>query len=194
MTVVVRPARPEDLEQVGRLTARAYVLEGYLPEDHEYVTELRDAWSRAGQATVLVAVEPEARASTAELADAAGAPDAAGAVGEDEVVLGSITLARHGSPFAEVAQEGEAEIRMLAVVPEARGRGLGEMLVRAAMREAAASGAHTLVLTSLEEMHAAHRIYGSLGLRRSPERDWDVDGRPMLVYVGALGGPPVVQP
>lgn len=163
---LVRPARPEELVDVGLVTAEAYLADGLVPEDDDYVAELRDAVRRAEHAVVLVAED-------------AGR------------VVGTATVADAGSPYAEVATGDELEVRMLAVAPEARGRGVGEALLRTALGRAAAQG-RPLVLSTLPTMHAAHRMYDRAGLQRAPERDWSVEGWSMLVYV--TGGPATAAP
>lgn len=161
MTVTVRGAQPQDLTRVGELTAEAYLADGLVAERDDYLHELRDAARRAAEATVLVAVEGGR-------------------------VLGTITVAPAGSPYAEIAHPGEHELRMLAVEPAVRGQGVGEMLLRAAIGRSRADGAGTVVLSTMPAMRAAQRMYDRLGLRRAPERDWTVVGKPMLVY---LAGP-----
>ena len=52
------------------------------------------------------------------------------AVDDDGSVLGSVTSCPPGSPWRELSVDGEGEFRMLAVAPSARGRGVGEALVR----------------------------------------------------------------
>lgn len=61
---------------------------------------------------------------------------------------------------------------MLAVAGPARGRGIGEALTRAELRRARDLGLEKIVLSSLDEMRAAHRLYERIGFRRLPERDW----------------------
>ncbi|MET7437677.1 GNAT family N-acetyltransferase, partial [Streptomyces sp. NPDC005568] len=79
-----------------------------------------------------------------------------------------------GNAMAELARPGEAEIRMLAVAPQARGRGAGEALVRACVdRARATEGCVRVVLSTQRTMRAAHRIYERLGFVRTPERDWN---------------------
>lgn len=155
--VVVRPVESRDHARVGDLTVAAYVADGLVEPDHWYTDELRDTAARAADATVLVA----AALST-------GAPTDEG----DEQVLGTITLAGPGSRYAEVARDGEVELRMLAVDPAARRSGVAERLVLAALREAVGRGARTVVLSTLDTMHAAHRLYARFGFVPRPERDW----------------------
>jgi ribosomal protein S18 acetylase RimI-like enzyme len=159
VSVTVRVAEPADLPQVGDLTAHAYLSDDLVDPDHWYVDELRDAGRRAAGATVLVAVD-------------------------DDQVLGTITLAPAGTEYAEIAEPGEIELRMLAVHPDARGRRIGELLMRAAIERGLGWGAHAVVLSTMPEMRSAQRVYDRMGLRRTPERDWTGEsGRVFLTYV-----------
>lgn len=146
--VVVRPAVEADLPAVGAVTVEAYGVDGFLEGTDDYARTLADAASRFRDAELLVAV------------DDAGA------------VVGSVTVVLPGSPFAEISVEGEVEFRMLAVAASARGRGVGEALVRAVLERARVAGFSTVVLSSSERMVAAHRLYERLGFVRMPERDW----------------------
>lgn len=166
MTVHVRPARPEEHDAAGALTAEAYHADGLLEGEDAYELELRDAARRAAEAVLLVATVPA---------------DPAHPAGADEVVVGTLTLAPYGTSYAEVAEPGELELRMLAVAPEARRRGVAERLVTAAMREAVARGARRLVLSTLAEMVVARRLYERLGFVAVPERDWGHEGVALLV-------------
>jgi ribosomal protein S18 acetylase RimI-like enzyme len=145
-------ARPDDVVAVGALTAEAYVADGLITDDDEYAAELRDAQRRADEAVLLVATAPT--------------PDGR------EAVVGTITVAPYASSYAEVAEPGEVELRMLAVAPEARHQGIAAQLMRAAQREALELGARRLVLSTLDAMAAAQRLYDRLGFVREPERDW----------------------
>ncbi|ROS27723.1 GNAT family N-acetyltransferase [Cellulomonas sp. PhB150] len=136
----------------GALTAEAYLADRLVDADEDYTSELRDAERRAAEATLLVA--------TVEATD--GSP----------VVVGTITLAPHGTSYAEVAEPGELELRMLAVAPEARGRGIAEALMRAAVRQCVVAGARRIVLSTLDAMTTAQRLYGRLGFEAQPQRDW----------------------
>lgn len=145
--LVIRPATAADFATVGRITADVYVGEGYVPSS---LTErLLDVASRAAATTILVAV------------DHAGAG-----------VVGAVSLVRPGSTFAQIAREGEAEVRMLAVSPEARGGGFGQALMVACVGLARDWQARTLVLSTQQTMKAAQRLYERLGMTRTESRDW----------------------
>ncbi len=156
----VRRATPADYVAVGELTVRAYVDDGHLPAGIAYVEVLADAESRDREAELWVAVE-----------EASGR------------VLGSVTFARPGTEYAEVAEPHEGEFRMLAVAHEARGRGVGEELVRRCIERARELGLSGLVMSTQPSMVRAHRVYERLGFVRAPERDWEpVPGVSLLAY------------
>lgn len=63
--------------------------------------------------------------------------------------------------------EPAAKLERFAVLPEARGRGLGRAMIAAAIREAEAAGFATLVLHAQAHLEA---LYGSFGFERVGER------------------------
>jgi ribosomal protein S18 acetylase RimI-like enzyme len=145
----IRLARPDEYERVGELTIAAYKT---LERDHlegGYDAEILDVASRAQTADVLVAVDP-----------ASGA------------IVGACTFVTDpSSPWMEFNEGDETMLRLLAVDASARGRGIGEALVRACMERANALG-RPLFLHTTQYMDAAPRLYTRLGFRRLPERDW----------------------
>ncbi|MFD3665953.1 GNAT family N-acetyltransferase [Streptomyces sp. NPDC058659] len=162
MDFTIRAVRPEEYEELGELTGLTYLNDGLLlhGEDDFYLAMLRDTARRAREAEVLVAVDA------------------------DDRIIGGVTFARGDTTWADIAVTGEAEFRMLVVAPEARGRGVGEALVRAcADRAGAAPECARLVLSTDAKMVSAHRIYERMGFVRTPERDWDpVPGHRLRTY------------
>jgi ribosomal protein S18 acetylase RimI-like enzyme len=77
--------------------------------------------------------------------------------GSDEI-LGSLTLVVFAIPTAV-----RAWIEDVVVDESARGRGVGEVLNRAALARARAAGAKTVDLTSRPSREAANRLYTRLG-------------------------------
>ena len=145
MTVTIRPAHLEELSAVGDLTVAAYE-EFLVPEDF-YLAHLRDTVTRAREAELYVA-DLGAR------------------------LAGTVTFCPQGSPWAELAQPGEGEFRMLAVHPSTRRRGVAEALVSVCLERSRELGYDAVVLSSLPEQQAAHRLYERFGFCRLPERDW----------------------
>jgi len=94
------------------------------------------------------------------------------------------------------AAGGEAEILTLAVIPAARGRGLGRDLMQAAAAHAVILGAQTLLLEVGTDNPAALALYNGLGFKRAGQRKGYYDsysqdgtaqmGRDALVLKAAL--------
>jgi ribosomal protein S18 acetylase RimI-like enzyme len=148
---MLRRVRAGEHAQVGEITVAAYAPFTLGPED-PYVARLADTAARDRDAEVWVAVD-----------EATDGPDA---------LLGSVTICPPGSPWRELAREGEGEFRMLSVHPEAQGRGVGGALVGLCLERARRDGERAVVISSLREMAGAHRLYSRLGFVRAPERDW----------------------
>ncbi|MFC8196688.1 GNAT family N-acetyltransferase [Streptomyces sp. NPDC057298] len=168
MDIAIRRAEPGEYKALGEITAQAYLGDGLLDfgESDEYLGELRNVAKRAAAADVLVAVEALTAGGAVAAEQDPGAPRGR--------LLGGVTFVPSGGPMAEVAREGEAEIRMLAVSKEARGRGVGTSLVRACIdRARTTEGCSGIVLSTQRTMHSAHRIYERLGFTRAPARDWN---------------------
>ncbi|WP_263732511.1 GNAT family N-acetyltransferase [Cellulomonas sp. SG140] len=170
LAVTVRVASEDDEQAAGELTAQAYQADGLLLDADPYADELRDAHRRAVEARLLVATVPTGDGR--------------------EAVVGSLTLAPYGSSYAEVAEPDEVEVRMLAVAPEARRRGVAEALMQAALREAVAGGARRVVLSMLDAATSARRLYDRLGFEPQPDRDWGHGGVHLRVHAWTAPEPP----
>lgn len=147
--IVVREVRTEEFEALGRLTVEAYLTVFPAEEMGDYAAELADVADRAATAVVLVAV------------------------GSEGDLLGGVTYVPGLGPYAEFEDADAAGIRMLAVAPNARGRGAGLALIRACLERARADARARVVLHSTNGMEAAQRLYVREGFRRAPERDWE---------------------
>jgi ribosomal protein S18 acetylase RimI-like enzyme len=166
--IEVRDAVPAEYEAVGKIVAEAFFADGQLeaPDAAFYADVLRDVASRAAAAEIVVALD----------------------VG---VVVGGVTFVSRGGPMADIARDGEAEIRMLGVAPDAQGRGAGTTLMRECLARAArtrpadgAAGTRRIVLSTQTVAHGSHRLYERLGFVREPSRDWTpVPGVVLLCYV-----------
>ncbi len=162
----LRRARLQDHLPAGEVTVAAYA-DFTLGPDDPYVERLRDAGRRDREAELWVAT-PDDR---------------------DDEILGCVTICPQGSPWRELAGPDEGEFRMLAVAPIARGQGVGEALVRLCLDRFRDEGAGAVVISSLADMAAAHRVYTRLGFQRTPERDWEpVPGVALIAFRKQLDG------
>ncbi len=159
----IRPVRPDELGAVGALTVGVYRADQLAPED--YSASLADAENRARHTDILVAVD------------------------EQDQLLGAVALVLNGGPYAELSDgEGEAEFRMLVVASHARGRGIGGALIEECLNRARAAGKQRMVISTGDNMTAAHRRYEAAGFRRTPELDWSpLPGVTLMGYVAELG-------
>ncbi len=146
MTLQVRPATPEEYDEIGALCVRAYLPSGQRTNQPLYA-KLRECADRAESAVLLVALD-------------AGR------------VVGSVTYCPQDSPYREIGQAGEGEFRMLAVDPDEQGRGIGKVLIRDCVDRAREEGCHAVVVSSAAWMRAAHYRLEEAGFVRTPERDW----------------------
>jgi ribosomal protein S18 acetylase RimI-like enzyme len=71
----------------------------------------------------------------------------------------------------KIAQPTESEIRLLAVAPHMRRRGIAQDLMQACIESARDAGSSRLVLFTQTSMKAAHKLYEQLGFCRNPSRD-----------------------
>ena len=165
----IRLVRPDEHEEAGQLVVAAYRA---LPGAHlagDYGIELADVARRSGEAEVLVAL-------------------GSGEQGRAEIV-GCVTFVPDmSSPWSELLAADESGVRMLAVRPDAQGRGVGRSLVDACVGRARMMGRVALLLHTTPWMAAAQRLYANAGFVRFPARDWaPVPEVPLLAYRLELG-------
>lgn len=153
-TISVRIAHPSEYEAIGEMTVAAYdALETNHSYAHqEYLPILRDVAGRAKDAEILVAADTSGK------------------------VLGSVTLVLDSnSSSAEWDDPNAAGFRMLAVALDAQGRGVGRLLTQHCIDRARAAGKRSLQIHSRDVMKAARLIYASMGFKRFPEIDFQVE-------------------
>jgi len=159
--IAIRSVRLAEYAVAGDLVVEAYRTLGD-EGDEFYEQQLRDIGGRVEESDVLVA-ESEGR------------------------VVGCVTFVDGLKPLSEVEDPDAATIRMLGVATEARGRGIGEALIRACIDRARASGRRRVRLDTRTSMAGAQRLYERLGFRRAPDHDWSpAPGILLLGYVLAL--------
>jgi N-acetylglutamate synthase-like GNAT family acetyltransferase len=159
--ISIRPAVPADFDAIARITRDAYLAAGYFKSaEHPYMRQIQDVATRAAKATVWVAER-------------------------DGTIVGSVTLAVAGEPYADIARSDELEFRMLVVDPAVQRSGAGLAMVRAILEHGRSLPAiRAVALTTGITWESAHGLYSKTGFVRAPERDWLVPGTEirLLVY------------
>jgi ribosomal protein S18 acetylase RimI-like enzyme len=144
--LIIRAVRPSEYEIAGELTVEAYRTLGDAGDEF-YERELRDMVGRRDSSEILVA----------EVGDR---------------IVGCVTFVDGLTALSEVDDPDAATVRMLGVATEARGRGVGEALMRECSDRARRSGRKRVRLDTRTSMASAQRLYERLEFRRDPDHDW----------------------
>ena len=160
--IEIRDARQDEFDELGDIRVGAYLADGFLSPQSAYAARLRELGAD-GLDDVLVAVQPNGSSR--------------------ERIIGTVMLQGWPQGGEILAGPDEAEIRALAVSPDARGTGVGRALLAAVIERAGSEGIRHLVLLTQPEMKAAHHLYDQAGFSRLPERDWSPEaGVDLLAY------------
>lgn len=149
--LVIRDARPGELNRVSLLMKEAYQqYAGHIPPEawQSYLADIMDVRGRLGEADLLVAET-------------------------DGKLAGAVTL--YLKPAGSTHRgwpAGWAGIRLLAVKPRYRGRGIGRALMDECVRRCRAAGIRAIGLHTTEIMNVAQRMYERMGFVRAPEFDF----------------------
>jgi GNAT superfamily N-acetyltransferase len=158
--VVVRDAHPNEREAVAVLTRLAYA---------EYETIMApDAWrGLSGAIDAALASNERIERIVAEY---------------DGALVGSVMLFPPSAKVYDFSDERATwpELRLLAVPPAWRGKGVGELLVGECVCRARAMGASELGLHTSHSMQSAMRLYERCGFVRAPERDFTPEGTEVI--------------
>lgn len=155
---VIRDAKLEELDEIADVISAAYAQYAPPPGSGkvlldafaEYREEQRDVRARLGDSQLIVAAE-------------------------NGRILGAVTFYPPGSDKkGENWPLGWAAIRLLAVHPDARGKGLGRLLTDECLRRARALGAPVVGLHTAHIMAVAQAMYERMGFSRYPENDFPI--------------------
>jgi len=156
-TYQIREARPQEHAALGRLIADVYAALPGMPgpgEQPAYYAMLLDVAKRAANPVIHVY--------------AAAAPD-----GD---LLGSVDfieeMRHYGSGGSAREVPDAAGIRLLAVRPDQRGRGIGKALTVFCIGRARALGRSAVILHTTRAMQTAWELYARIGFRRLEEIDF----------------------
>jgi ribosomal protein S18 acetylase RimI-like enzyme len=161
--VHIRRATAADYSVVGDLTLAAYSSFLHGPDD-PYAQSLLDAGKRDREAELWVAELKQSNENTASRGD--------GPVAIAAEVVGAVTICPPGSPWRELARDGQSEFRMLVVTPRAQGCGVGNALVQFCLNRAREEGSNAVVISTRPTMQSAHRLYIRAGFSRAADMDW----------------------
>lgn len=147
--IEIRPVRPDEFAEAGRITASAWQPAGDADERWlRFSARIADVAGRADITSVFVAVEGGR-------------------------ILASVTLELDGRMPDDVnpapLRPGEAHIRLLGVAPEARRRGIARMLMEHCMRVAREHGKERLTLNTWSRNFGAQALYESMGFSRGED-------------------------
>ncbi|KQQ20024.1 hypothetical protein ASF48_14130 [Rathayibacter sp. Leaf299] len=154
--ILVRRVREDEHAEVSRLRLAAYAHDYALGE--EYAADVADVARHDREGEVWVAEDPDGR------------------------ILATVTTAAPGANLYSLGRPGELDWRLLAVAPEARGRGLGRLLTEFVVMLASERGLERVVMNSGTDMVAAHALYESMGFVRLAERENPPGVEPTRTY------------
>jgi GNAT superfamily N-acetyltransferase len=158
--LVIRDARPDEKVSLARFTLRAYA---------EYASIMEpEAWAGLRDAVEGALEHPgDAQRIVARL---------------DDRVVGTVMLyPPHTESYGgELDALGWPEVRLLAVDPHHRGRGIGRALMEECITRARAAGASRLGLHTSRSMVAAIEMYRAMGFVRTPELDFRPPGAELV--------------
>ena len=144
--MIIREAIPDDFTAIAQLVVDAY---------QEYAVSLTPAaWEQ--MRTGLATVDRLAASATFLVAE------------DSRQFAGSVAYYPPGTSDPRLFPQHWASLRLLAVAPAHRGRGLGRQLTEACVARARADGAREIGLHTSELMHTARQLYERMGFQRIP--------------------------
>jgi ribosomal protein S18 acetylase RimI-like enzyme len=145
--VGVRIARPDEYERIADLTVQGFRSRNSAPSPQR-LDLMRDTAGRAAAGDLLVAT-----------CESTGA------------LIGTASVLRSDTAYARLALPDEAELRLLAVLPEYRGRGAGAALLTEGIERVRGWGVRALVLDTGRDNVYSQRVYHRLGFVRQHARE-----------------------
>jgi ribosomal protein S18 acetylase RimI-like enzyme len=144
----IRLVNPNETDELGDITVRAYRTLYGGESLGPYEDELRDVEGRRHESEVYVAVDDSGR-----------------------LVGGVAFVSGPESKMSEFDDPDAAGIRMLAVDPAFQALGAGRALVEICIDRAREEGRSKIVLHSTPQMTVAHSLYRNLGFIATPDLD-----------------------
>jgi predicted N-acetyltransferase YhbS len=150
--MLIRDARPSDRPAILDVTLAAY---------QEYAARMPGFWE--GYRRNIIASLDDVGSAEQLVAEHEGA------------IVGTVLL--YPPRRMQISRTGALEmpwpeVRLLAVAPAGRGRGVGAALMQECVHRARKSGARVLSLHTTDMMQTARRMYERMGFARAPELDF----------------------
>ena len=150
--MLIRDARPSDRQAIRDVTLAAY---------QEYAAHMPGFWD--GYRRNIIATLDDVGSAEQLVAE------------QDDGIVGTVLLyppRRMQVSRTDSIEMPWPEVRLLAVAPARRGRGIGAALMQECVRRARKSGARALSLHTTDLMQTAQRMYERMGFVRFPELDF----------------------
>lgn len=164
-SVVLRDAERDEVDEVGSVVLSAYQeYAALMPPDvwAMYSENIRDVRSRLKESDLIVALQGGR-------------------------IAGAVTFyPKHKKREDPVWPPGWTGIRLVAVRPESRGRGIGRMLVEECIRRSREQAAAAVGLHTTSFMSVAAAMYERIGFVRVPEYDFHPPEMTVSAYKLAL--------
>lgn len=168
----VRNALPEEFSTIGQLMVEVYSrLEGFpkrseQPDYYEMLANIGEI-TKKPHTELLVAVTSDGRIAGA--------------------VVYFSDMSSYGSGGTATFEKNASGFRLLAVDPEARGRGIGKLLTEACINKARKDKNEQLIIHSTKFMQVAWKMYEKLGFKRSEDLDFMQGELPVFGFRLSLG-------
>lgn len=168
----VRNALPEEFSTIGQLMVEVYSrLEGFpkrseQPDYYEMLANIGEI-TKKPHTELLVAVTSDGRIAGA--------------------VVYFSDMSSYGSGGTATFEKNASGFRLLAVDPEARGRGIGKLLTEACINKARKDKNEQLIIHSTKFMQVAWKMYEKLGFKRSEDLDFMQEELPVFGFRLSLG-------
>lgn len=156
-TYIIRNARPEEFEEIGKLMVRVYSqLEGF-PKESE----------QPGYYKMLAHVGELTNNPATELLVAVSSD---GKIGGAVVYFNNMKY--YGSGGTATQEKHAAGFRLLAVDPQMRGLGLGKLLATECVQRAMSKNLRQVIIHTTRAMQTAWKMYENMGFKRSEDLDF----------------------
>ncbi len=164
---IVRNARADEFEEIGKLMIRVYSqLEGFPKE-----TEQPDYYK------MLANIGELTKKPNTELLIA---------ISTDEKIAGAVVyfndMSSYGSGGTATQEKKGSGFRLLAVSHEARGQGIGKLLTLKCIEKANEAHQQQVIIHSTEFMKVAWKMYENLGFKRSKDLDFMQGSLPVFGF------------